>query len=331
MFVLFFFVLFCFVLFCFVFNSFAAPTVIATEEEAAADLGIALKYFFSVLHTELNGVPVYLATESYGGKYAPFIADMMIANGWNLKGIAVGNGFVNPYIQVEAFAPWTFAHGFAGENEAATMASQAQTVQSLIARRLYVNASDAYENVLTTALNAGGWFNPSSPLQFGFPDYSNGENWIEANRKNLGVPSFVPKFEMCNDTVNDWFNARQMVSVAERYAKLLDGPNKLPVLFFNGNLDFTVSTIGVEAWLADLSWTGQKNYLNATRTVWRYSPTDPFAVAGYVRQSSDRRLTLVSVVNAGHSVCQDQQMRSREVQMRIFLSFFFFFFFFCSL
>jgi carboxypeptidase C (cathepsin A) len=165
-----------------------------------------------------------------------------------------------------------------------------------------------------------------------------GSNWIQAHRQQvlilnvdffvglktnqLGVPSFVAPFEMCNDTVGGWFVAREMVSVASMYAKLMDH-HKLPLMFFNGNLDFTISTIGVENWLYKLNWSGQGNYQIANRTIWRYDPSDPFAVAGYVKQSG--LLTFVSVANAGHSVCQDQQLRSREVIARFCVCVCFFF------
>lgn len=94
--------------------------------------------------------------------------------------------------QVEFFSPWTFAHGFANITQALQIESaqsevkkerknrkkkvfhRSLQVQSLIAENRMVDASNAYDNVNLLALNAGGWFNPSSPWQFGFPDFSAG-------------------------------------------------------------------------------------------------------------------------------------------------------------
>ena len=235
---------------------------------------------------------------------------MMLDQGWPLVGVAVGNGFVEPAVQVDAFAPYAFATGFVDAAGAALMTRQQNLVKTLIAANRLEEASEAYDNVTLTALNSGGWFNPADIRVFGFPDFSLGEKWVEANRASLGVPSWRAPFEMCNDTVNDWFAAREMLSVAPLYADLLDRRG-LRLLFFNGDMDFTVPTPGVEAWLAGLAWSGATSFAAAKRTVWRFDAKDPFAVAGFVRQSGP--LTLAAVVNAGHSVCQDQQARSREM------------------
>ncbi len=285
------------------------PAVVTTEQQVAADLVIALTNFFS-LHPSLRAADLYVATESYGGKYAPFIADMMLGKGWNLKGVAIGNGFVDPFLQVTSFAAYAHAAGFVDAAQAEVMQEEQQRVQQLISRGHYLQASNAYDNVTLLALNAGGWFNPADIRQFGFPDFSEGENWINANYKALGVPSDRPAFEMCNDTVGGWFAEREMHSVSHMYAALLD-KHKLPLLFFNGDMDFTVPTSGVELWLNTMQWSGRSQFVGANRTVWRYSATDPFAVAGFVKQTS--LLTMVSVVNAGHSVCQSNNPRSREM------------------
>jgi carboxypeptidase C (cathepsin A) len=42
---------------------------------------------------------IYLAGESYGGKYIPWFANYLSDKGLNIKGISVGNGAVNPEIQ----------------------------------------------------------------------------------------------------------------------------------------------------------------------------------------------------------------------------------------
>jgi vitellogenic carboxypeptidase-like protein len=285
------------------------PAIVTTEEQVAADLGVALAHFFA-LHPALLNEELFVATESYGGKYAPYIVEMMIARGWNIEGAAVGNGFVEPYVQVTAFALYAYATGFVDLAQAQAMGEAEVKVKTLIEQGKLIEASDAYDNVTLLALNSGGWFNPADIRVFGFPDFSQGENWINANYKQLGVPPSLPPFEMCNDTVGGWFAAREMLSVTQRYARLLE-QHGVRFMFFNGNMDFTVPTTGVEMWLNQMQWSGQSAFLSANRTVWRYSATDPFAVAGLVKQTP--QLTFVSVPNAGHSVCQSGNPRSREM------------------
>lgn len=285
------------------------PGIVTDEAQVAADLQLALAAFFS-RRPALRRCDLFLATESYGGKYAPFVARMLLAAGYKLRGVAVGNGLVDPINQVSAFAPFARAYGFVDAAQAAAMAREQLRMQVLAAAERYVEASDAWDNVTVQALNAGGWFNPADVRLFGFPAMQAGEAWINAHRTELGVPPERPPFEMCNDTVGTWFAQREMVSVAHLYTELLDVLG-LSVLFFNGDMDFTIPTSGVEAWLALLQWSGRDAYAAAKRTIWRFTDSNPFDVAGYVRQA--KGLTFVSVVNAGHSVCQDQRLRSREM------------------
>jgi carboxypeptidase C (cathepsin A) len=53
---------------------------------------------------------------------------MMLENGWNLKGVAVGNGLVDPISQVEFFAPWTYAHGFSNMSQTQQLMEAEYTV-----------------------------------------------------------------------------------------------------------------------------------------------------------------------------------------------------------
>lgn len=156
------------------------------------------------------------------------------------------------------------------------------------------------------ALTAGGWFDPAFIPRYGFPDMSAATAWLGSTtvRAALKVPAALPPWTPCNDTVAAQFAAREMRDVSALYAQLLESGT--PVLLFNGNLDFTVSTECVERWLDALQWSGAKEWRLSSRTIWRSDPQDPFAVVGYVRQTPSKLLTLVVVPNAGHQVIGDQ-------------------------
>ncbi len=67
--------------------------------------------------------------------------------------------------------------------------------------------------------------------------------------------------------------------------------------------------------MAQLQWSGAADWLAVNRTIWRSDPHDPFAVVGYVRQSSDRRLTLVSIPDAGHMAIMDQPRVTQQMML----------------
>ena len=68
-----------------------------------------------------------------------------------------------------------------------------------------------------------------------------------------------------------------MNSTAPYLAALMDN---YKVLLYNGQLDFIVGVSLTEQFLQQLKWSGQKDYLQADRKIWRIGDD----VAGYVRQ-----------------------------------------------
>lgn len=244
----------------------------------------------------------------------------MHSAGIAVKGVLLGNPIINPSVQVGCFADYAVSLGLVDWQQSVPIRKMQDHTQHLIQQGKWDEANDAYSNVTVLALNAGGWFNPADVRVYGFPDFSAGEKWLSsaAVRSALKVPAFVPPFQMCNDTAPSQFNAREMLNVAPLYATLLD-EMQIPVLIFSGNLDFTVPTMCTERWMSQLQWSGSQDWSSANRTIWRSSPTDPFAVVGYVKQTVDRRLTLVSIPNAGHMVIQNQPQIS-QMLMDIFSS-----------
>ena len=68
-----------------------------------------------------------------------------------------------------------------------------------------------------------------------------------------------------------------MQSTADWLATLMDN---YKVLLYNGQFDLIVGGPLTERFLQVLKWSGQKDYLQVERTIWRIGDD----VAGYVRQ-----------------------------------------------
>ena len=70
---------------------------------------------FLVLHPEFLGRDFYISGESYAGKFVPSVAHHLKFDvsdvDLNLKGIAIGNGQVNPYDQYTVDALFAFENG----------------------------------------------------------------------------------------------------------------------------------------------------------------------------------------------------------------------------
>lgn len=82
-----------------------------TEEEIAANVNLFLEGFL-VANPEYRGRDFFITGESYAGHYIPAIAYYLTKNvtnlGVNFKGIAIGNGWVDPYIQYPQYAEFAY-------------------------------------------------------------------------------------------------------------------------------------------------------------------------------------------------------------------------------
>lgn len=294
--------------------------IVSDEITMTRDLVAALKHFFAA-RPALQKSPLFVAGESYAGKYGAYVGPAFVEAGFNVGGVLMGNAWVDPVNQIgPILSPYLWTSGLVDRAQRSSLTHLTQVTLQLMAQGNFSAANDAWGAANDAALNDGGWYNPADIRQFGFPDFSAGEKWLQlpSTKQQLKVPSFVAPFQMCNDTASDAFSNRIMQSAASGYVELLDKLG-VRVLFFTGNMDATVPVISTESWLDLLPWNGASSFMSSNRTVWRFDPNDPFAVAGYVRASPDNRLSEVTVVNAGHMVCMDQKARAREM-LEIFVS-----------
>lgn len=91
------------------------PLDYVTSEKGVAAAMLAWLGAFFALHPELSSRPFYVTGESYAGHYVPAIGYAIVAanaagNGphINLRGLAIGNGLVEPLTQYGAYADFTY-------------------------------------------------------------------------------------------------------------------------------------------------------------------------------------------------------------------------------
>jgi carboxypeptidase C (cathepsin A) len=88
-------------------------------------LQIFLIRFFQV-YTSLATNDFYIFGESFGGHYIPALSSLIVQNVTNnkinLKGLGVGDGWTDPYVQVGAYADYCFSAGLLDEKDRAFIA-----------------------------------------------------------------------------------------------------------------------------------------------------------------------------------------------------------------
>lgn len=103
------------------FSNYGITHLNTNEEEVAENMA---KFMIAFLekYPQLQGKDFYITGESYAGHYIPAISHNFIFTHKedlkiNFKGMAIGNGFVDPYIQYPAYATFAKENNLIGEAE----------------------------------------------------------------------------------------------------------------------------------------------------------------------------------------------------------------------
>ena len=116
-------------------NAASEDDYVQTENGVAAGLHHFLVKFVEA-NPEFKGRDFYITGESYAGHYIPAISYEIVENGsdipLNFQGSAIGNGWVNPYVQYPEYAKFAYENGLVSESEHAQMVKDFATCQDLV-------------------------------------------------------------------------------------------------------------------------------------------------------------------------------------------------------
>ncbi|KAI6045248.1 Alpha/Beta hydrolase protein [Pisolithus marmoratus] len=310
---------------------------INTSELAAKDVYAFLELFLTRF-PEYSKQPFHLAAESYGGIYAPNIANLIynenqkipsVSNELvriNLESIVIGNGLTDSYTQY-ASMPDYLCEGpypiFDDPNgpECTSLRSKVPTCQKLIkACRIFksrfvcapaelVCNLQFYEPIFLSGLNPYGARHVCYPGEDGSLCYKQ-MLWIGKYMNTPAVKAAVgvaPQrvFRACNTGINRDF-LFQGDSVRDTPALLPELINNgIRLLVYAGVTDIMCNFIGNERWLEVLNTSFHDEFFDAPTEVWITSNSK--TPAGTVRSAgggSSRagNITFVAVHEAGHMV-----------------------------
>ncbi|CAG0881442.1 unnamed protein product [Cyprideis torosa] len=306
---------------------------VTNEAEVARDLYIGLSAFFKYF-PEVAEVDFYITGESYAGKYVPAITEKihsMNANSvrktMNLKGMAIGDGLCDPqnmlnygdYLKyVGLFAKHYI--GLISEKQRLYFMSKQNKIRELIKTNQSMRAFREFDELLNGDLvpytsyfyNVTGSNYYFNYLQFEEPEdfsyYSKYVNKADVRKRlHVGNRPFNDGKAVEKHLMGDVMN-----SVAHKVKTILDANYK--VLFYSGQLDIIVAYPLTLNFLKNLEWSGQAEYLNATRTIWRIDTQPKPTVAGYITEAKNLKVVLVR--DAGHIVPYDQPMHAFDLISR---------------
>ncbi|MCP4748345.1 MAG: S10 family peptidase [Desulfobacteraceae bacterium] len=278
-----------------------------TEQQATDQLYYGLQQFFNRWPRYRN-LDFFIFGESFAGVYIPMLATAILEGNKagqpvvNLKGIGVGDGWVNPKVQESTYADYAYSHGLVGP-------AQKQKVDQLYAEcakaiddsgtetsRECDQICNRIEEYIT---KVSGGANMYDVRLIGDYDFSIIGRYLDQPevRQALFVDPSVTQWKETSKRIAFLLEKGEQNSVADLYPPLFEA---IPVLIYNGIYDMDCNFMGTDFWIQNLQWSFRDEFLNAPREPWFVNG----ALAGHIR--SAKNLTQVLFAGAGHLVPMDQ-------------------------
>ncbi|ODN78321.1 pheromone-processing carboxypeptidase KEX1 [Cryptococcus amylolentus CBS 6039] len=305
-------------------------------DELCAHLIQFLQNFYTVF-PELSGIDTYLAGESFAGQYIPFFADALLKTPllphFPLKGIAIGNGWIDPIEQYPGYADFAYEKGLIKEGSA-----EADALEAALAKCR--EEMEKYKDPFTTPVNINNCGEVMDAVSDPFTQTLNGKKVC----MNVYDVRLVDDWPACGmnwppdlSDVYDFLRQDEVISALHATAKetawvecdtkvshelhlknshassaLLPGILEagVPVMLFAGAEDLICNYKGIERIVGSLEWHGEKGFGNATSQEWYLNNT---LVGSW---QSSRNLTYTKVDASSHMVGFDVPQVTNDMIMR---------------
>jgi len=297
---------------------------VINEDQVAQDMWVFMQEFYKTF-PQYSKLDFYILGESYAGHYVPAISYRIQQANNNkeglyipLKGLAIGNGWVDPNKQYPGYPDFAYNNGLIDALEYYADKLALDYCQNLISMGATLEALEACNLMTETVLaemgiNLGYWPNPydytivcaDPPLCYDFSimDQFLAQTWVQYA---LGV-SPNAEWTECNQIVHTLMLGDWMDNLDVKIPSLLQDYR---VLVYSGELDFICNWVGGYYWASDLSWPGKKQFNQTAFADWHVGST----VAGEFKTVDN--FTFLKVANAGHMVPMDQPQNALDMLKR---------------
>ncbi|KAF8474916.1 pheromone-processing carboxypeptidase kex1 [Kalaharituber pfeilii] len=292
------------------------------------------------LFPEYESDDIYIAGESYAGQFIPYIARAILdrnklpssAVKWSVKGLLIGNGWIDPLPHYESYVAYSYKHGIIekGSKLANELESQLSYCKSVVEkdgpRVDHPDCEKILQSILSETVHKGKkgnqvcWNMYDIRLEDTYP--SCGMNWppdLKQVTPYLRQKDVIAALNVNPDKRSGWTECSGAVSSAFRAKNsppsitlLPDLLAVIPVILFSGDQDLICNHIGTEELIHNMSWNGGKGF-ETTPGVW--APRHDWVFEGEragIYQSA-RNLTYVLFYNASHMVPYDYPRRTRDM------------------
>jgi vitellogenic carboxypeptidase-like protein len=283
------------------FSFTGAPEGYSTNQSSIAkNLHEALLQFHK-LFPELKTRDFYISGQSYAGKYCASLGEKIVRDSpyIKLKGILIGNGWVDPTNQLN-YADYYYQIGLIAAEQKSVIDRNKYLIQYLIFTGNYKLALGVFKKSVDFFLELTGFKSYFNFVDENQDPEKNDAQWKfladDQSLKNvfhLGVREFHKRDTVFENLLSDY-----MVSVAPSLNFLLS--REVRMIFYNGQFDLSAPYVLMLKVLKKLDFEEKDLLKKAPRVIWRVDGR----VAGYAKTAGP--VTEVLVRNAGHLTQIDQ-------------------------
>jgi len=296
---------------------------VTDEDEIAEDMYQFLQQFFKI-YPQYANLAFFVTGESYAGHYIPAISHRIMQGNnnkeglyINLKGLAIGNGWVDPIVQYAGYAAFAYKNNLIGEAAYYAWNATYLACEALIESGLWFLALEECQLMVEGILVQMGvslGYDPNvydiripcedPPLCYDFSAQSNFMN-SPTVQKALGVNM---EWEDCGSLVHTLLLGDWVTNMEEKIPDLLAAGYQ--VLVYSGVDDYICNYVGGYMWVSEMNWPGQSTFNTAPFVDWNVNGQ----VAGQSKTASN--LVFLQVNNAGHMVPMDQPQNALDMLNR---------------
>jgi carboxypeptidase D len=285
--------------------------------------------------------PLFFSGESHAGHYIPSMMDFILQRNSDthpntapgilihLGGSAIGNGWTDPVYQYSA-SDIGYSLGAIDFAQKQALDDKEVECQNKLRKKEYVanvcwslldkviaqtststSKMSVYDNRAREAMHQDRIFPPGHKdverflggwSGHGYPTNMN-INYLDV-LKALHASESVDagqRFLECTDPPYEALSHQDGKGVVTEVVNVLNHPDKIRMLFFNGMNDMICNHVGNERYLENLPWNNVQQWITAQRYTWTANGTNPAdGPSGYTKEYEN--LMFLKILNSGHMV-----------------------------
>ncbi|KAJ3183779.1 Cell death protease [Geranomyces variabilis] len=294
-----------------------------TSQSQSADEFLSFLENFYLTFPEYRNSELYFTGESFAGQYIPYVGHEILKrnrNGayappLNLRGLVIGNGWVDPLRQYKSYIDFSAAHGLLqipkykqAADDSWKYCQEAMATKELIKQ----NTCERIIDYIQSESKEGGKLCINMydiRLRDEKPNQGCGMGWppgLDDTKNYLQLAEVRSALHVNEPLANKWHECDN--GVYRELADDLSPPSyTIEVTFFSGDQDLICNWMGTRDMIAELTWGDQKGFQGAPVMNWLIDNQ----LKGTYQEA--RNLSFVIIHNASHMVPVDEPVAALDM------------------